>query len=195
MIFEYTIVVCGIGSAAFLGYITWKNRPAAVSGRVSGLSPDVVDKYSELDRKIGRIVSALAITLGLTGFVSVPLSNAGFRDGLIILHTVLGAFFILALLPLLMLRAGSMGRRAVELINDHDTDPPKTSSGFGSHMSVGIFWIMAVLAIGLLATVWGMFSAAVSQTEQTVLRQLHTLFSLLLLLSLGALTWQRVKSG
>ncbi len=65
MIFEYTIVVCGIGSAAFLGYITWKNRPAAVSGRVPGLSPDVVDKYSELDRKIGRIVSALAITLGL----------------------------------------------------------------------------------------------------------------------------------
>ncbi len=88
-----------------------------------------------------------------------------------------------------------MGRRAMELINDHDTDPPKTSSGFRSHMSVGIFWIMAVLAIGLLATVWGMFSAAVSQTEQTVLRQLHTLFSLLLLLSLGALTWQRVKSG
>lgn len=195
MIFEYTIAVCGIGCAAFLGYVTWKNRPAAVSGQVPGLSPDVIDRYSELDRKIRRIVSALAISLGLTGFVSVPLSNAGFRDGLVILHTVLGACFIAAVLPLLMLRAGSMGRRALELIDNHDRHSPKTSPGFGAHLSVGTFWIMAVLAIGLLATVWGMFSAAVSQTEQTVLRQLHALFSILFLISLGAFSRQMMKSS
>ncbi len=195
MIFEYTIAVCGIGCTAFLGYIAWKDRPAAISGRVQGSSPDVIDKYSEPDRKLRRIVTALAITLGLTGFVSVPLSNVGLRDGLVMLHTVLGAFFILALLPLLMLRAGSMGRRALELINDHDRHSPKTSPGFGTYLSVGIFWIMAVLAICLLATVWGMFSTAVSQAEQAVLRQLHTMFSILFLLLLGAFSRQIIRSS
>ena len=195
MIYEYIITVCGIGSAAFLGYIAWKNRPAAVGGPAPGLSRDVIAKYAQLDRMIRRIVLALAITLGLTGFVSIPLGNAGFRDGLVMLHTIMGACFILALLPLLLLRAGSMGRRALELINDHDTPATKSPSGFGAHLSTATFWIMAVLAIGLLATIWGMFSASVSQTEQIILRQLHALFSILFLIALGAFTRQIVKAS
>lgn len=88
-----------------------------------------------------------------------------------------------------------MGRRALELINDHDTPATKRPSGFGAHLSTATFWIMAVLAIGLLATIWGMFSASVSQTEQIILRQLHALFSILFLIALGAFTRQIVKAS
>ncbi len=179
MFLTWVIALLGLLASLALAYLL--RQPGA------GVEISPAGRYAALDRSAMEWVERLAVILGLTGFLALPLISLGLRDGLILLHTALGGLLIVALLPVVVLRAGRMGL---------NPGPPQRQGVDGTVQpdepwERAAFWGMTASALVMTGTILGLLSDAVSQAGQGLTIGLHILSAILFLFALGVFAWKR----
>lgn len=178
MSLELLTASAGLAAAYFLGAVYWKHRGTAErdvsAGRIS------LAGVSFSNRTIFQLLIVITLLLGVSGFLTMPMGYHILRDNLVLLHTIGGAIFILALIAFVAPRAAGMGT----LVRAR----PAPADGNGSspdRRKVIAFWGIVTLGLVLVGTTWAILSAGISQAAQGGLINLHSLAAFLFILMLA----------
>ncbi len=189
-LFELLIATLGLAAVLLLGIIFWKYRSSQADSNLGGRNPAAKVTFLRSTGSMINFLVALSILLGLSGFLALPLGYTGFRDSLVLLHTIAGGFLVMVLVAFIIPRVAGMGPMV-----RNDRRPTTHIDGFMDRWTIVAFWGIVTLGLVLVGTILAVLSTGVSQTAQGGLISLHLLAAFLFILMLGLFTRAMTRPG